>query len=275
MELRGRRVLVTGASSGIGWATATELHRRGAHLVIAARSVDKLDELAARIGAEVFPVDLSVPGAAARLAEAVGPVDVLVNNAGAGVAAPVAVIGDDETARAALELNYWSPLALVQALRPRAIVNVTSLAFVTPWPLSGGYAAAKAALSTATETLRMENPGTLVVEVIPGPVDTPVQAEVRLIPGSARVLDRVPTGTAEGCAHRIVTALARDRTRVVYPRLYWPALAFPTVGRRLLRLTARHVVTPETVLRTGSQGDPQARAARESWRPRRDPRRSQ
>lgn len=269
MELRGRRVLVTGASSGIGRATAVELHRRGARVVIAARSVALLDELATEIGAEVFPVDLSVPGAAAGLAEAVGPVDVLVNNAGAGVAAPIAVIGDDEPARTAFELNYWSPLALVAALRPRAIVNVTSLSFVTPWPMSGGYAAAKAALSAGTETLRMENPGTLVVEVIPGPVDTAVQAEVRLIPGSARVLDMLPMGTAHGCARRIVAALEHDRKVVVYPRIYYPALAFPTLGRRFLRVLARHVRTPDTVLRTGSQGDQRARAARESWRPRR------
>ncbi|GAB09559.1 putative oxidoreductase [Gordonia araii NBRC 100433] len=269
MNLDGRRILVTGASSGIGRALAVELANRGARLAVAARSTDKLEELAAQIHAEVYPVDLSVRGAAAELAERVGPVDVLVNNAGAGLAAPVATVGDDENARAALELNYWSPLALVAALRPQAIVNVTSLASVTPWPLSGGYAAAKAALSVATETLRMELPDTLVIEVIPGPVDTPVQAEIRLIPGSARVLDRLPMGGAEVLARRIAKALERDRTRVVFPRIYYPALALPTVGRRLLRWLARNVRTGDTVLRTGSQGDDRARAARESWRPRR------
>ncbi|MFT3899700.1 MAG: SDR family NAD(P)-dependent oxidoreductase [Gordonia sp. (in: high G+C Gram-positive bacteria)] len=268
MEIDGRRVLITGASSGIGRALALELAGRGARLVIAARSVDKLDEVAAVTGAEVHPVDLSVRGAAAELATRVGPVDILVNNAGAGLAAPVTVVGDDEAARAAFELNYWSPVALMTALRPPMIVNVTSLAPVTPWPLSGGYAAAKAALSVATETARMELPGTHVVEVIPGPVDTPVQAEVRLIPGSAQVLDKLPTGSAPKLARRIATAIERERTRVVFPRLYYPALAFPTVGRRILRLLARNVETDDTVFRTGSQGDAASRAAREAWRPR-------
>ncbi|HNP57422.1 MAG TPA: SDR family NAD(P)-dependent oxidoreductase [Gordonia sp. (in: high G+C Gram-positive bacteria)] len=269
MEIQGRRILVTGASSGIGHALALELASRGARLVVTARSVDKLEELAAATDAEVFPADLSICGAAADLAARVGPVDILVNNAGAGLAAPVATIGDDEQARAAFELNYWSPLALIGALTPPVIVNVTSLAPVTPWPLSGGYAAAKAALSVATETLRMELPDTHVIEVVPGPVDTPVQAEVRLIPGSARVLDKLPTGSAERLARRIATAIERDRTRVVFPRIYYPALALPTIGRRILRVLARNVRTDDTVFRTGSQGDAASIAARASWRPRR------
>ncbi|MFT4199314.1 SDR family NAD(P)-dependent oxidoreductase [Gordonia sp. (in: high G+C Gram-positive bacteria)] len=268
MDLNGRRVLVTGASSGIGRAVAVELAHRGARVAVAARSTDKLRELADEIGASVHTVDLSVRGAAAALAADVGPVDILVNNAGAGLAAPVTTVGDDDDARAAFELNYWSPVALMTALRPPMIVNVTSLAYVTPWPLSGGYAAAKAALSVATETARMELPDTHVIEVIPGPVDTPVQAEVRLIPGSARVLDRLPMGSAEKLAKRIATAIERERTRVVFPRLYYPALALPTIGRRILRFLARGVTTDDTVFRTGSHGDPASQAARDSWRPR-------
>ncbi|MFT4189544.1 MAG: SDR family NAD(P)-dependent oxidoreductase [Aeromicrobium sp.] len=268
MDISGRRVLITGASSGIGRALAFELARRGARLAIAARSVDALEEVAALTGASVHQVDLSIRGVAARLAAEVGPVDVLVNNAGAGLAAPVAVLGDDEDARASHELNYWSPLALISALRPPAVVNVTSLAPVTPWPLSGSYAAAKAGLSAATEVLRMESPGTLVLEVVPGPVDTPVQAEVRLIPGSAAVLDRFPMGSAEACANRIADALERERKQIVFPRFYYLAAFFPLLGRIFLRWLSRNVETSDVVLRTGSHGDPNARAARRAWRPR-------
>ncbi|PIB73538.1 hypothetical protein CQY22_016530 [Mycolicibacterium brumae] len=82
VDVRGCKILITGASSGIGRALAIELAERGATLAIAARGADRLAEVADRTGATVHPVDLSIRGEAARLAAEVGPVDILINNAG-------------------------------------------------------------------------------------------------------------------------------------------------------------------------------------------------
>jgi NAD(P)-dependent dehydrogenase (short-subunit alcohol dehydrogenase family) len=142
--MQGKRVLLTGASSGIGRALAAELAARGALLVLAARRADLLEELAEEIAAdghrrpEVIPADLSEPGAAQALATAAlsaldGSLDVLINNAGASLTGAQSMIGDMPDARAVFEVNLWSPLALTAAVVPvmrtagaGIIVNVTS-----------------------------------------------------------------------------------------------------------------------------------------------------
>jgi len=188
VALDGAAVLLTGASSGIGRELALVLADRGARLAIAARRRDRLDQLAQTVAdkgqqrPKVIEADLAHRGAAQALAaeaEAeLGPVEVLVNNAGGGVGGCQWAVGDADAARDAFEINYWSPLALVQALVPAmrerrsgAVVNVTSMSQVSTWPMFGAYAATKAALALATETLRLELErfGVHVVEVIPGP----------------------------------------------------------------------------------------------------------
>jgi short-subunit dehydrogenase len=281
------RVLLTGASSGIGRELARELSARGARLAIAARRRDRLDALAEELagGGRARPVvletDLARRGAAAALAEeavvALGGVDVLVNNAGGGVGGRIAAVGDRDEAREAFEVNLWSPLALVAALVPAmvergagTVVNVTSLAQVTTWPSFGGYAATKAALAVATETLRLELAGTgvHVVEAIPGPVDTAVQAETRLAPGIEASLDRVPLGDPREMARRIVRAIDRRDARVIYPRRTAVAYHLPSLARWETRRTAvRAAIGPGDglVVRTGSRGDEVARSARAEW----------
>src|SRR5215471_10584408 len=109
LDLRGKAVLLTGASSGIGWATAKALASAGARVAISARREDALTQLALQIRAaggeaHVLPADLSVRGEAATLAarakEALGQVDVLVNNAGVGMAASQWAGADGDVARA-------------------------------------------------------------------------------------------------------------------------------------------------------------------------------
>jgi short-subunit dehydrogenase len=287
-------VLLTGASSGIGRELARVLAGRGARLVVAARRCALLDELADEIARDgharpaVIEADLSRPGAAAALAAqaeaALGRVDVLVNNAGGGVGGGQWSVGDADAARDAFEVNYWSPLALVKALVPAmrdrrhgAVVNVTSMAQVSTWPVFGAYAATKSALASATETLRLElsGSGVHVLEAIPGPVDTAVQGETRLVPGIGRMLDRVPLGDAAEMARRIVVALERRRARVIYPRRAAVAYLLPTLARADTRRQVARVVRetdPQLlegmlglVVRTGSHGDPMARQAREAW----------
>jgi short-subunit dehydrogenase len=294
IEIQDSRVLLTGASSGIGRELALELAAKGARLAIAARRRERLeevaDDIAGRAGTAptVLEVDLCRRGAAASLAAeavaALGGIDVLVNNAGGGAGGRISVVGDDDVAREAFEVNYWSPLALLHALVPAmeergrgAVVNVTSMAQVSTWPGFGAYAATKGAFGVATETLRMElaDSGVHVMEVIPGPVDTAVQGETRLAPGIARMLDRSGLGDAGELARLIVSALERGRSRVIYPRRARIAYVLPMLARWEARRQAARAaseVDPETrraleglVMRTGSMGDDVARAAREAW----------
>jgi uncharacterized protein len=298
IDVRGSRVLVTGASSGIGRELALVLGAAGARLAIAARRRDRLEAVAAEVAARggerptVLVADLARRGAAARLAGAavgaLGGVDVLVNNAGGGVGGRIAAVGDRDEARETFEVNYWSPLALIAALAPAmlerrsgALVNVTSMAQVNTWPGFGAYAATKAALALVTETLRMELAGTgvLVVEAIPGPIDTAVQGETRLAPGIERMIDRVPLGDAREMARVMVRALERGDGHVIYPRRAALAYHLPALARRDTRqLAARAAAETEPavrealdglVVRTGAFGDEIARQAREDWERRR------
>jgi short-subunit dehydrogenase len=294
-SIEGSRVLLTGASSGIGRELALELAERGARLALAARRQPLLQSLAEEIterfgmSPTVLPTDLSQRGAAKELAalarETLGQVDVLVNNAGGGVGGRMIAVGDRDEAREAFEVNYWSPLALVQALAPAmlerrsgAIVNVSSLGQVSTWPGFGAYAATKGALSVAAETLAMElqDSGVHVMEVLPGPVDTAVQGETRLAPGIERMLNRIPMGDATTMARRIADGLERRRRRVIYPRRAAIAYYLPALvrwdGRRLAAKAARDLENQEglealesLVVRTGSMGDEITRMARDAW----------
>jgi uncharacterized protein len=294
VEISGSRILVTGASSGIGRELARELAARGAILAISARRRALLEDLAEEVGADgraapvVLEADLSKRGTAEVLASeavsALGQIDGLVNNAGGGVGGRIATVGDRDEAREAFEINYWSPLALIKALVPPmmergrgAVVNVTSMAQVGTWPGFGAYAATKGALAVATETLAMElsESGVHVMEVAPGPVDTAVQGETRLAPGIERMLNRTPLGNAALLASLIARALERGRTRVIYPRRARLGYLLPALVRwdtRRLAARAAKELDPAArealgslVVRTGSSGDEIAQTAREAW----------
>jgi len=127
VDLHGKHIVVTGASSGIGRALAMALADKGAILVLAARRRELLDGVAAEIEAEghqrpiVIDTDLSAAGAAESLGKAAlcalgGAVHVVINNAGANVTGPQSLIGDSAQARALFEVNVWSPLALTATL---------------------------------------------------------------------------------------------------------------------------------------------------------------
>lgn len=250
MRLRGSTVLLTGASSGIGNRLALELARRGATLALAARRQALLDELAAQIANTdaarpvVFEVDLSERGSGAALAEAassaLGRVDVLINNAGSNLHGCPSAVGDRDEARELFELNVWSPLALVHELVPGMrergngkVVNVTSLATVAPFPAVGHYCASKAALSLATRSLRLElrDTGVGVLEVVLGPIDTDGSRANRAIEGAERWLDGARPGRPDRAAAAIARAIARDRSRLIYPRRMSLSHELPLVGR--------------------------------------------
>jgi NAD(P)-dependent dehydrogenase (short-subunit alcohol dehydrogenase family) len=187
-------VLVTGASRGIGAATAVELAHRGVDLVITARSDAGLRRTAEGIraaGAAVLDVagDVAAPGAAEGLATAVaerfGRLDALVNNA--SVLDPIAPLADVDPAELTrtLAIDVTAPLALVRATLPllRAgrgrVLNVSSSAANLAIEGLGAYCIAKAALAMATRVLAAEEPDVTFLSVQPGPVDTDMHVALR------------------------------------------------------------------------------------------------
>lgn len=274
------RVLLTGASSGIGRALALELGRRGHALALSARREDRLEAVAEEVDGDrpaVITADLAQRDEAQRLAgaavAALGGVDVLVNNAAGQVQALLAAAGDRDEGREVFETNVWSPLALVAALVPAMrergsglVVNVSSLAQISPYPALGHYCASKGALTAATETLRLEveRDGVRVLEVVLGPVDTPGSFQNRLLPGGDQWLDRTRPGSAVAAARRIAGAIEDGRTRrLVHPRAMKAVHAMPGLGRRYARRMARGVDLSDVPLR--APGAPEIEAAREEW----------
>jgi NAD(P)-dependent dehydrogenase (short-subunit alcohol dehydrogenase family) len=256
MEIEGKRVLVTGASSGIGWETAMAFGAQGAEVVAVARRAERLERLAARLDGNVTPIvtDLSEPGAAARVAEQAGAVDVLFNNAGSEAAGSAWAMGDRPEARRMFEVDWWTPLALISAFVPAmrdrgsgAVVNMTSIRQVLAWPTLGHSAAAKAALGQLTETLRLEllDTGITVTEVIPGPVDTAALGATRLLSGFVELLDDIlGTGTAPELAELIVAAVRTGQDRVYHPDKVEPAAQLPNELRARITDAFRRLPKP-------------------------------
>ncbi|MFN8183798.1 MAG: SDR family oxidoreductase [Candidatus Nanopelagicales bacterium] len=185
MDIADRVIVITGASSGIGLATAKHLHSLGARLVLASRDAEALKELENELpGSAAIPTDVTRPQEAARLIEDTisrfGRIDVLVNNAGRAMAKPVEHIDLDEYTQL-LDLNLLAPLRLMQLVMPHMrehgrgqIVNISSQASTKHIPYIAGYASTKAALNTLSLTAREElaKDGITVSILKPGIVDT-------------------------------------------------------------------------------------------------------
>jgi short-subunit dehydrogenase len=172
--------LVTGASSGIGRASAELLARQGAWVIALGRDRQALDRVAAATGGRAIQADLSKPDDVDRAAAEAGPVDVLVNNAGEGWFGSFADM-DPNRAEELIRTNLLGPVRLTRALLPGmlergrgAIVNVASIAGHVGVRHEAVYAATKAGLIAFSESLRQELTGTPVrVSVVsPGVVDT-------------------------------------------------------------------------------------------------------
>jgi NADP-dependent 3-hydroxy acid dehydrogenase YdfG len=177
----GRTAVVTGASSGIGAATAERLAAEGFDVVIGARRMDRLTALADRIGARALPLDVTDATSVESFAVALDRVDVLVNNAGgAWDAAPVAEADLDSWTRT-YEVNVLGAVRITKALLPalRAsgaadVVFMGSTAGLISYEGGASYTAAKHGVHTLAETLRLELNGepVRVIEIAPGMVRT-------------------------------------------------------------------------------------------------------
>ncbi|MBG0827614.1 SDR family NAD(P)-dependent oxidoreductase [Planomonospora sp. ID67723] len=177
-----KTVVVTGASSGIGRATARRLAAEGFDVVAAARRRDLLDELAAEVPG-IRPVTLDVTSAESvgELAASLHRCDVLVNNAGGAIGLEPVATGDVGDWRRMYETNVIGSLRVTQALLPKLVASgdgvllmLTSVAGLVSYEGGGGYNAAKHAQTSMTEVLRLELCGqpVRIVEIAPGMVHT-------------------------------------------------------------------------------------------------------
>ncbi len=185
MSVAARRVLITGASSGIGEATALRLTRAGWRVLAGVRADADGDRLRSAAGERLEPVtiDVTEPATIAAAAATLGdePLDGLVNNAGTALAMPLEFLPLDQLRRQ-LEVNLVGHVAVTQALLPNLraargrIVNVGSIAGRSALPFLGAYAASKHALEAVTDVLRVElRPFGIAVTVIePGTIATPI-----------------------------------------------------------------------------------------------------
>jgi short-subunit dehydrogenase len=216
--------LVTGASSGIGAATARLLAARGTTVALVARRADRLEAVAAECrrtapGSRAFAVDLADPAVAAALGlqvwDELGPLDVVVNNAGIPMRRPADRLTMAEVERV-MTVNYFSPVAVTLALLPRllqrgsgTIVNVSSLGGRLGIATEAAYSASKFALAGWSEALAADLVGTGVAVrlVLPGAIDTEIWDQ----PDNDPPVYSGPLVPAEEVAEGILACIASDQ----------------------------------------------------------------
>jgi NADP-dependent 3-hydroxy acid dehydrogenase YdfG len=201
-----RTAVVTGASSGIGAATARRLAAAGYHVYCAARRRDRIEALAAEIGGTPVECDVTSEPSVAALADVVGErLDLLVNNAGGAFGSSPVSEADSDDWRRMYEVNVIGLMQVTRALLPAlvrsgagAIINVGSTAGRVAYEGGGGYTAAKHGTQVVTETLRLElwDQPVRVMEIAPGMVKTDEFALVRFGGDQAKA-DAVYAGVAE------------------------------------------------------------------------------
>ena len=257
IPLRGKRVLITGASSGIGEAGAEAFAAEGAEVIVVARRADLLGDVAARIAgnggtATALPCDLSDLDAVDALAEIVeqrfGGVDILVNNAGRSIRRPLADSLDRwHDVERTMGLNYFSPLRLIRGVAPGMIergdghiINVATWGVLSEAsPLFSVYNASKAALSAVSRVIETEwsrhgvHSTTLYYPLVATPMIAPTKE-----------YDGMPALSSEEAAGWMIDA-ARHRPVRIAPRFGVTARALDVLAPGVLNgLLKRQRVQP-------------------------------
>jgi NAD(P)-dependent dehydrogenase (short-subunit alcohol dehydrogenase family) len=246
IPLRGKRVLITGSSSGIGEAGAEQFAATGAEVILVARRADLLDAVAARISAHggtatAIACDLSDLDAVDALCDTVeqrfGGVDILVNNAGRSIRRSLAESLDRwHDVERTMTLNYYSPLRLIRGLAPGMIergdghiINVATWGVLTEAPpLFGVYNASKAALSAVSRVIETEwarkgvHSTTLYYPLVATPMIAPTKA-----------YDGVPALSPKEAARWMIDAAVHRPVRIA-PRFGMGARALDVVAPRAL-----------------------------------------
>ena len=260
MLLPGRRLLLTGASRGIGAALADAFAARGADLALVARPSAQLDAVAGRTGGTAYPCDLAdLPSLPARL-EAVGPFDVLVNNAGVSGVGWYVDRTLEEIDRV-VTLNLLAPMHLCRLALPGMlergrgqVVNLSSMAAVFAPPGLVTYGASKAGLSHFTAGLRADlrdDPITFTTVTLAS-VSTDMDDEARSY-GPLRRMAENSKGKdltpMEDLVRVVVRAVENDTAEVRVPRSMAPLAALTNTPRKVGRLVFKRA--PAKELRSG------------------------
>lgn len=181
MNQDGKVAVVTGASAGIGAATARALAGDGWHVVLGARRVDRIEALAAELDGTAIALDVTDPASVDAFVGAVPRCHLLVNNAGGALGVEPLAEAVDEKWSTMFETNVLGLMRMTRGLLPHLVasgdghvVNVTSIAALQGYPGGSGYNAAKFAAHGVTESLRHELLGqpVRVTEILPGMVET-------------------------------------------------------------------------------------------------------
>lgn len=245
MSFDCRSALITGAGGAIGSAIARRLRSElpDARLILSDRRAEDAAAIAGEVGGTVIAADLADAEQIAALVEAAGPVDMLVNNAGfmdvrSFLAQPAAV------ADALLAVNLHAPLALIRGFAPAMvearrgwIINIASLAGITPLKGCALYGATKAGLGMASEIIQQELAphGVHVLSVYPGLVKSKLEAGARGQLIQSRVGALAPSGDPARLAKHVVKAARRGDVQLSWPLPYSFALRAPRFARRLGR----------------------------------------
>ena len=241
MELRHSRVLITGASRGLGKSIAESVVRRGADVALVARNGDALEILAKELDGKAYPTDLTDPEAVGALldrVEADGPVDVLINNAGIDRVGRFPEASAQEV-RDVLQVNLNAPMELCRQLMPRLlsrgrghIVNVSSMGAISTGPGVTLYGTSKAGLSHFTA-------GTTLVQI--GEVKTDMIDHIRSFGPARRTIERslkwkmLPAEALEPevVAEAIAEAVERNQRHVILPKRVAAMAKFTEFPRRV------------------------------------------
>ncbi len=272
MELRGKRVVITGASQGIGAAMARAFAAAGSEVIVAARTKDKLDALAEEIGGHAFVVDLvdadAVESFVPDIEAAHGPIDVLVSNAGMETIDSCALV-DVETLRRVNRLNLEAPMVLTRLVLPGMLergtghlVYTSSLAGTSAYPAVGPYCGTKAGLTNYASAVRseVEPHGVGVTIVAPGPVDTEMWEQVeqasptgKLVIKRLKRLQLLPTIAPERLADDVVEAVTEGKRHVRHPKRLFANFWLNEAPRRLVEVLLAGVTYDPLEPAAGSQ----------------------
>ncbi|MDB5312260.1 MAG: sadH 1 [Gemmataceae bacterium] len=262
-ELAGKRVILTGATGGIGRATADALVKAGARVVLAARKPDALDDLAGKLrqaGGDVIvaPADVTVPDDRRRLVDAAvaafGGLDILLNNAGVGSWGHFATSTED-IVRRVMEVNFFGPVELTRLALPHlttgvdpCVVNVTSMCGRKGMPAWPEYSASKFALVGMSEAWRAEFArfDVDVLTIVPGMTDSGFQQNWLRVEGKADLrFDKgmTPADVAAGIvgairANRTETVLGSEARRLLRFNRFFPRLTNWLIARKVKKLYA-------------------------------------
>ncbi|MBB5516887.1 short-subunit dehydrogenase [Rubricella aquisinus] len=248
-----KRILITGASSGVGMAAARRFVKAGHRVALVARSGDVLQTLADELGAQAlpFPCDASDGEAVALMADqvraAMGVPDVIINSAGAGHWKPV----QDTTPIEAVEMMgapYFAAFNVTQAFLAEmlargsgTLIHMNSPAAIAAWPSSAGYAAARGALRSFHEALAQDLVGTGVTttNVYMGQIDSPYfetnAVDVARLPKAGRLIRVL---TVDEAAEVLHAAMINPRHQISHP----PMLTATIMAHRLFPAAMRWVL---------------------------------